>query len=404
MTILQFADTHNLVAFLAKPVEIEGFKQIVDFLNAYTIKYALTVNLMIYTACIKQLWATIKAKTVNEEVQLQALVDGKKIIVTEASVRRDLQLNDEEGTNCLPNATIFEELTRISAKTTAWNEFSSTMDSAIICLATNQKFNFSKYIFESMVKNLDNASKFLMYPRVGKGFSGRETPLFPTMVVQNQAEMGEDSAILTDPHHTPTIIQPSTSQPQNKQRSRRPKRKDTEVGGSARIVSSNEANLGDQEDASKQGRKINDIDKDAEITLVDKTQGSVDEVTLAQALAALKSAKVQEKANVVEEPSESITTTSTLTATIATTVTAASTRPKAKGLVIHEEEQATTPTVSSQQPSQVKAQDKGKGIMVEEPVKMKKKDQISLDEELAFKLQAKEEEEERLAREKFQRE
>ncbi|GJY11940.1 hypothetical protein Tco_0381249 [Tanacetum coccineum] len=131
---------------------------------------------------------------------------------------------------------------------------------------------------------------------------------------------------------------------------------------------------------------------------------SVDKVTLAQALAALKSAKVQEKANVVEELSESKTTTPTLTTTTATTVTAASTRPKAKGLVIHKEEQATTPTVSSQQPSQVKAQDKGKGIMVEEPVKMKKKDQLSLDEELAFKLQAEEEEEERLAREKAQRE
>ncbi|GJT36538.1 hypothetical protein Tco_0926957 [Tanacetum coccineum] len=38
----------------------------------------------------------------------------------------------------------------------------------IICLATNQKFNFSKYIFESMVKNLDNAGKFSMYPRSRK--------------------------------------------------------------------------------------------------------------------------------------------------------------------------------------------------------------------------------------------
>ncbi|GJR21023.1 putative reverse transcriptase domain-containing protein [Tanacetum coccineum] len=57
-----------------------------------------------------------------------------------------------------------------SSKTTAWNEFSSTMASAIICLATNQKFNFSKYIFESMVKNLENVSrKFLMYPRLAGG-------------------------------------------------------------------------------------------------------------------------------------------------------------------------------------------------------------------------------------------
>ncbi|GKD29674.1 hypothetical protein Tco_1240452 [Tanacetum coccineum] len=198
-------------------------------------------------------------------IQNQLLDYRKKIITTEAYVRRDLQLNDEEGTDCLPNATLFEELTRMGAKTTAWNEFSSTMASAIICLATNQKFNFSKYIFENMVKNLENVSgKFLMYPRfvqvflekqlegmsnhkriyvtpshtkkifrnmrrVGKGFSGRETPLFPKMMVQAQEEMGEGLANPTDPHHTPTIIQPSTSQPQKKQKPRKPKRKDTEV-------------------------------------------------------------------------------------------------------------------------------------------------------------------------------
>ncbi|GJU45065.1 hypothetical protein Tco_1202331 [Tanacetum coccineum] len=93
MTTLQFTDTHNLVAFLAKPAESEGFKQIVDFLNANPIRYALTINLTIYTSCIEKFWATVKVKTINGEVQLQALVDGKKIIVTKASVRRDLQLN-----------------------------------------------------------------------------------------------------------------------------------------------------------------------------------------------------------------------------------------------------------------------------------------------------------------------
>ncbi|GJX74257.1 hypothetical protein Tco_0312852 [Tanacetum coccineum] len=108
-------------------------------------------------------------KTINGEAQLHALVDGKKIIITEASVRRDLQLADEEGVDCLPNSTIFEQLTLMGPKTTAWNEFSSTMASAIICLATNQKFNFSKFIFESMIRNLDNLSgKFLMYPRKPK--------------------------------------------------------------------------------------------------------------------------------------------------------------------------------------------------------------------------------------------
>ncbi|GKE23667.1 hypothetical protein Tco_1435179, partial [Tanacetum coccineum] len=195
MTTLQFADTHNLVAFLSKPAESEGFEQIVDFLNANPIKYALTINPTIYTSCIEQFWATVKVKTVNGEVQLQALVDGKKIIITEASVRRDLQLNDEEGTDCLPNATIFEELTRMGIYVTP---------------------SHTKKIFENI-------------RMVGKDFSGRETPLFLTMMVQAQEEMGEGSANPTDPYHTPIIIQPSTSQPQKKQKLRKPKRKDTEV-------------------------------------------------------------------------------------------------------------------------------------------------------------------------------
>ncbi|GKA43732.1 hypothetical protein Tco_0736456, partial [Tanacetum coccineum] len=211
----------------------DGFEQILDFLNANPIKYALTVNPTIYTSCIEQFWATAKVKTVNGEVQLQALVYGKKVIITETSVRRDLQLEDAEGIACLPNADIFKQLTLIgilqclNAKSTAWNEFSSTVASIIIYLATKQKFNFSKYIFESMVKNVNSSVKFLMYPRfvqvfldkqvgdisthdeifvtpshtkkvfgnmkrIGKGFSEAVTPLFPTMMVQAQEEMGEE--------------------------------------------------------------------------------------------------------------------------------------------------------------------------------------------------------------------
>nr|GEX32424.1 reverse transcriptase domain-containing protein [Tanacetum cinerariifolium] len=65
--------------------------------------------------------------------------------------------------------------------------------------------------------------------RIGKGFSGRVTPLFPTMVIQNQSEMGEGLATPTDPHHTPTILQPSSSQPQKTHKPWKPKRKDTRV-------------------------------------------------------------------------------------------------------------------------------------------------------------------------------
>nr|GEU36278.1 putative reverse transcriptase domain-containing protein [Tanacetum cinerariifolium] len=95
-----------------KPTKSEEFKQIVDFLNANPIKYALTVNPTIYTLCIQQFWDSAKVKTVNEDVQIRALV-GEKIIITEASIRCDLQLQDVEGTACLPNASIFKELARM---------------------------------------------------------------------------------------------------------------------------------------------------------------------------------------------------------------------------------------------------------------------------------------------------
>ncbi|GKB50856.1 hypothetical protein Tco_0901609 [Tanacetum coccineum] len=181
MSTLTFPDTHNMVAFLEKPAESDGFHEIINFLNANQIYYALTVNPTIYTSCIEQLWATAKVKTVNGERQIQTLVDKKKVIITETSIRSDLHLEDADGTDCLPTTTIFEELARmgyekpsqkftfykdffspqwkflihtilqcLSAKSTSWNEFSSTMASAIICLATNQKFNLSKYIFDVM--------------------------------------------------------------------------------------------------------------------------------------------------------------------------------------------------------------------------------------------------------------
>ncbi|GKC69369.1 hypothetical protein Tco_1115252, partial [Tanacetum coccineum] len=90
-----------------------GFEEIIDFLNANQIRYALTINPTINTSCIKQFWATAKVKTVNGERQLQALFDKKKVIITETSIRGDLNLEDAGGTDCLPTATIFEELARI---------------------------------------------------------------------------------------------------------------------------------------------------------------------------------------------------------------------------------------------------------------------------------------------------
>ncbi|GKD08918.1 hypothetical protein Tco_1188603 [Tanacetum coccineum] len=110
MAALKFADSHNMVAFLEKPTESSGFEERVDFLNAHPIRYALTVNPTIYVSCIEQFWSTAKTKTINGETQIHALVDGKKIVIIESSVRKDLQFTDEDGIDCLPNTTIFDNL------------------------------------------------------------------------------------------------------------------------------------------------------------------------------------------------------------------------------------------------------------------------------------------------------
>ncbi|GKB77844.1 hypothetical protein Tco_0944739 [Tanacetum coccineum] len=139
------------------------------------------------------------------------------------------------------------------------------MVSLIICLATNQKFNLSKYIFDAMVKHLDGEVKFLMYPhflqvfinqqlrdmstlkkifvnpfhtkkvfanikRAGKDFSRRITTLFDTMMVQASEEVGEDLDHPTDSTQIPIIDQPSTSsRPKKKQTSKKTQIKEAEV-------------------------------------------------------------------------------------------------------------------------------------------------------------------------------
>ncbi|GJU39480.1 hypothetical protein Tco_1192437, partial [Tanacetum coccineum] len=158
------------------------------------------------------------------------------------------------------------------------------------------------------------------------------------------------------------------------------------VGRSTRMVSSNEASLGDQEDASKQGSKIDDIDKDAEITLVDETQGRYgddlifdtgvldnEEVFTGQDMAE-KEINVAEKevstADLVTTAGEVVTTASVKVSTASPTKTTIadeltldqtlieirSAKPKVKGVVIGEQSESTTRT----KPQQLPSKDKGK--------------------------------------------
>nr|GEX36113.1 putative ribonuclease H-like domain-containing protein [Tanacetum cinerariifolium] len=95
------------------------------------IKYALTVNLNNYVSCIKQFWNTVAIKQVNDITRLQAPVDKKKVVITEAALREVLRLYDAGGVDCLPNEEIFIELARMgyekpSTKLTFYKAFFSS--------------------------------------------------------------------------------------------------------------------------------------------------------------------------------------------------------------------------------------------------------------------------------------
>nr|GEV52358.1 hypothetical protein [Tanacetum cinerariifolium] len=67
-----------------------------------------------------------KAKTINGEAQIHAWVDDKEIIITESFVRRDLRLVYEEGIDCLPNSTIFENLELMGCQDTLGDTIAQT--------------------------------------------------------------------------------------------------------------------------------------------------------------------------------------------------------------------------------------------------------------------------------------
>nr|GEV71417.1 hypothetical protein [Tanacetum cinerariifolium] len=215
MAPLTFANTHNMVAYLSKSDASARFDQIVDFLSAQVIQYALMVNPTIYVSCIKQFWATVSIKKVNDVVKLQALIDRKKVVVTNDVIRQDLRLDDADGVECLPTEEIFTKLAckgyekpPPNSKRTAWNEFSYSMASAVICLATvvinNQVDGLSshttKYTSPALTQKV-----FTNIRRVEKGFSRVKTPLFASMLVQPQAEVEEDDVEVPIAPTSPTL-------------------------------------------------------------------------------------------------------------------------------------------------------------------------------------------------------
>ncbi|GJR92112.1 hypothetical protein Tco_0216123 [Tanacetum coccineum] len=293
-----------------------------------TLSNALIVNPTIYCSYVKQFWDTVKAKMVNKEVQLQALVDKKK---RKQKSRKSKKKNNKVphpsgSTNNVPDENV---------PTTSNDPLLSGEDrlklTELIDLCTN---------LQKKVLDLEKANT------------------------------AQDSEIASLKKKVKKLERRKKSRTLGFKRLRK-------VGSAIRVESSDEASLGDQEDASKHGRKIADIDADAEVVSTAKvttesaTTTIVDELTLAHTLIEIKAAKPKVRGVMIQEPSEFTTITTT-----------------------------TTPAASKP------LQDKGKAKMIESEKPLKKKDQIRYDQEVALNLQAQLqdelEEEERLTRQKYE--
>ncbi|GJS72051.1 hypothetical protein Tco_0704892 [Tanacetum coccineum] len=281
MAGLDFCSKHNMVAYLEKNDGNTEFHQIMDFFTNSSIYFALTISLIVSTLFVEQFWTSVKSRTTNNISYVDAIVAGKPVTISEASIRSDLLFDDADGIDTLNNHAIFDNIQLIgyegdlniltfnkalfspqwkflfhtmnhciSFKSTSWDQIPTNIATSVICLATNQKYNFSKLIFDGMMRHLDASKKFLMYPRFlqiflknqlrdvlvpmdhflvltltkkvlsfmvkkGKNFSGNVTPLFNSMLVQPTKVEGEVSETPSESQPIPSPTHPTEDQPKS---------------------------------------------------------------------------------------------------------------------------------------------------------------------------------------------
>ncbi|GJT95444.1 hypothetical protein Tco_1090962 [Tanacetum coccineum] len=200
MAIMNSCNKHNMIACVEKTESNADFHEVIDFLTRCFVNYALLVSLDVIQQWIQLFWSTTKVRMINE-------------------------------------------VAHIEAKFKTGIQFGTLYASALVGLATNQKFNFSKLIFDGMLRNLKDSKPFLMYPRFiqlflnkqlegitkpynflptvvlppkvftfmskcSPKFSGKLTPLTPHMLEVATAERPEHSLhteefdITTSSHHS----------------------------------------------------------------------------------------------------------------------------------------------------------------------------------------------------------
>ncbi|GJX15232.1 hypothetical protein Tco_0206990 [Tanacetum coccineum] len=194
-----------MIACVEKTAQNADFYQIIDYLTGCSINYSLLVDPDLIGPWLQQFWATASLRVINDVPHIRAMVAGKKILISEETIRADLLFDDANGVDCFPKQVIWDVLRDIgyegnlaqltfskplfspqwkylvhvllhclSPKSTSWEQFGTNIASALVGLATNQKFNFSLMIMNGMLGHISNGTPFLMYPRFVQLFLNKQ--------------------------------------------------------------------------------------------------------------------------------------------------------------------------------------------------------------------------------------
>nr|GEV51584.1 hypothetical protein [Tanacetum cinerariifolium] len=309
-------------------------------------------------------WSSIHhtSAKVNDDVRIQALVDGKRVNIKESSIKRILRLDDAEGTGFSKEVTIlFDNMLVQAPKEVGILQ----ADAQPIPIPTEP-------LTSKPQKKHKPKRKHTKEPKVP-----------PT---ESQAE---HNVPLPLPSHDP-----------------RPSDLESEVINIKSTYKARIEKLESREESSKQKRKIADID--VEINL-EKFQAEAYNLDLDHQEKVLSMLDVNDEEPVdVKEVLEVVKAVKLITEVVTTAgvdvnafsvkdtliTTAEATKVivevpkprKRRGVIIQDPEETTTTIVTVQ--LKVQAKDKGKAILIEEPKPLKRQVQIDLDEEVARQVEA----------------
>nr|GEU55344.1 hypothetical protein [Tanacetum cinerariifolium] len=218
-TVVGTSSTEAELRMQVATSSMESLKRMLHVTNILSAGSLTTPQMVLNSSCLTYInnWLVLikRSLKVNEVTRLQALVDKKKVIITEATIRDALRLDNAEGVECLPNEEIFADLVRNVDSSTKFYMYPRFLQLMIRAQVGDLSSHTTKYSSPALTKKV-----FANMRRVGKGFSRVETPLFEGMIVAHEVGKGaadvnvEDIAVDEPSIPSPT---PPTPPPQSSQ-------------------------------------------------------------------------------------------------------------------------------------------------------------------------------------------